>query len=93
MVIAKEPCRCKIVINEKIIEKITEFNYLGTIMSAYGDLKNVVNDEINKSVVFDRRFGFGFGPKHEFRLSFGYGHKMNLRLSPKLHSSPSSVMF
>lgn len=49
MIIAWEPRRCKIVISEKIIKQFAEFNYLGAIISAYEDLKNVVKNQINKS--------------------------------------------
>ena len=40
-VVAREPWRCKIDINEKIIEQVAEFNYLGFVISAHGDLKGM----------------------------------------------------
>lgn len=49
IVIAREPYRCNIVINEEIIEQVSELNYLGTIISAYGDLKSIVKNQISKS--------------------------------------------
>lgn len=49
MVIAREPHRCKIVIDDKIIEQVMEINYLGIIISAYGDLRSTVKNQVNKS--------------------------------------------
>lgn len=49
MVIAREPRRCKLEINNKIIEQVFSFNYLGVTISPYGSLKDSVRHQMNKA--------------------------------------------
>lgn len=49
LVAAREPKRCKIVINDKIIEQVTKIDYLGIEISGCGDWKEGVRKQANKA--------------------------------------------
>ncbi|XP_044760249.1 uncharacterized protein LOC123317707 [Coccinella septempunctata] len=49
LVIAREPKRCKIVINNEIIEQVSKFEYLGVEISDCGGLKAAVRKQANKA--------------------------------------------
>ncbi|XP_055378925.1 uncharacterized protein LOC129610383 [Condylostylus longicornis] len=49
MVIAKNPIRCKLVINNKSVEQVMKFNYLGVETTAYRDIKAEMSKQTNKA--------------------------------------------
>lgn len=49
MVIAKEPIRCKLVVNDHIIEQVMGFSYLGVETSSDRYLVNEVRTQANKA--------------------------------------------
>ncbi|XP_056636638.1 uncharacterized protein LOC130445137 [Diorhabda sublineata] len=46
---AKEPLRCKLVVQDKIIDKISQFKYLGMDLSSYHDPVKDLRSQINKA--------------------------------------------
>lgn len=49
MVISREPRRCKLVVDDNIIEQVSDFSYLGVKISSWGNLAGVVREQVNKS--------------------------------------------
>lgn len=49
IVITKEPIRCKLEIENKIIEQLMDFKYLGINLSSYGDLVSEVKEQVTKA--------------------------------------------
>lgn len=49
MVISKEPIRCKLEIDTKIIEQVMKFEYLGIPISSYSELDREVQQQIIKA--------------------------------------------
>jgi len=49
MVIAREPHRCKLELNNKTIDQVSEFIYLEIKISADDELKNGVRKQVNKA--------------------------------------------
>ncbi|XP_050457558.1 uncharacterized protein LOC126854663 [Cataglyphis hispanica] len=49
LVIAKEPIRCKLTINDEIIEQVMSFKYLGVEISSNQDRKKEVQGQIDKA--------------------------------------------
>ncbi|XP_045480950.1 uncharacterized protein LOC123685335 [Harmonia axyridis] len=49
MVKSKEPVRCKLEIDGKMVEQVKEFTYLGADITSYGDLKRVVRNQTMKA--------------------------------------------
>ena len=50
IVVAREPRRCKLVVNNEIIEQISEFIYLGVKISAHENLLNSLRNQIYRSL-------------------------------------------
>jgi hypothetical protein len=49
MVVSKIPLRAKIVINDKTIDQVMQFNYLGTRISSWGNLAEDIRHQANKA--------------------------------------------
>ncbi|XP_072766481.1 uncharacterized protein [Anoplolepis gracilipes] len=49
MVISKEPIRCKLEVNNKIIQQVMKFNYLGAIVSSNRNLVEEVRAQANRA--------------------------------------------
>ncbi|XP_050447499.1 uncharacterized protein LOC126849579 [Cataglyphis hispanica] len=49
LVIAKEPIRCKLAVNDEIIEQVMSFKYLGVEISSNQDRKKEVQGQIDKA--------------------------------------------
>lgn len=49
MVIAKEPQRCKLMVNNKAIEQVMTFTYLGVEISSYGNLTKEITSQTIKA--------------------------------------------
>lgn len=49
MIISKEPIRCKLEMNNKIIQQVMKFNYLGVITSSDRDLIGEVHIQANRA--------------------------------------------
>jgi len=48
---ARDPIRCKLVVQDKIIEQVSEFKYLGMDLSSYHDPVKNLRSQINKASV------------------------------------------
>lgn len=46
MTTAKVPLRCKLEVNQKIVEQVMEFSYLGVELSSFGDLEREVSQQV-----------------------------------------------
>lgn len=60
MVIAREPIRCKLVIDDSPIEQSMTFDYLGSRLSSKGDLTDDAKRNINKAAVISA-YGGAYG--------------------------------
>jgi len=49
LVSSKEPTRCKLEIDQKIVEQVNEFKYLGAELTSYGNLQNEVREQTMKA--------------------------------------------
>lgn len=50
MTTSKIPTRCKLVVDDKIIQQVMKFNYLGIELSGYGDIELEVRQQTNKAL-------------------------------------------
>jgi len=46
---AKDPVRCKLVVQDQIIEQVSQFKYLGMYLSSYHDAVKDLRSQINKA--------------------------------------------
>jgi len=49
VVSSKEPTRCKLEIEQKIVEQVNQFKYLGAEITSYGNLQNGVREQTMKA--------------------------------------------
>jgi len=49
MTISKDPVRCNLVVQDKIIEQVSQFKYLGMDLSSYHDPVKDLRSQINKA--------------------------------------------
>ncbi|XP_015187255.1 PREDICTED: uncharacterized protein LOC107072109 [Polistes dominula] len=49
MTTSKTPLRCKLVVDDNIIEQVMEFNYLGIKISSFGDIESEVREQAIKA--------------------------------------------
>ncbi|GJQ87462.1 hypothetical protein Trydic_g19226 [Trypoxylus dichotomus] len=57
MVIARKARRCKLELNNKIIEQVAEFTYLCIMILPYGNLKESVRHQMNKAARISSALG------------------------------------
>jgi len=49
LVVAKEPRRCKLAVNDKIVEHVMSFRYLGVEITAHQDRRSELKNQIDKA--------------------------------------------
>jgi len=49
LVSSKEPTRCKLEMDQKIVEQVNQFIYLGAEITSYGNLQNEVREQTMKA--------------------------------------------
>jgi len=51
LTVSKEPLRCKLEIEGQIIEQVMSFDYLGVLITSYGDVHQEVQKQANKAAI------------------------------------------
>ena len=49
--VSKEPVRCKLEINGRIVEQVMEFNYLGVNVTSSGNLVKEIKTQAQKAAI------------------------------------------